>query len=80
MLAVGMIRAYSRCEIPAHGRSQCAERESAMTRRDAIKTTVVGTAVGAIALSDVGRWAARAQAAPAFELPPLPYAVDALEP
>jgi len=51
-----------------------------MTRRDAIKSTVAGAAASVVALSDLGRLSARAQTAAPFELPPLPYAVDALEP
>jgi len=51
-----------------------------MTRRDAIKSTLAGTAACAIALSDIGRTDARAQSAAVFKLPPLPYPVDALEP
>jgi len=51
-----------------------------MTRRDAIKSTVIGTAACAVALSDLNVFSARAQTAAPFELPPLPYAFDALEP
>jgi Fe-Mn family superoxide dismutase len=57
------------------------ERETnIMTRREAIKTTVVGTAACAVALSELNVFHASAQTAVPFELPPLPYAFDALEP
>lgn len=51
-----------------------------MTRREAIKSTVVGTAACAVALSDLNVFQAAAQDATPFKLPPLPYAFDALEP
>jgi Fe-Mn family superoxide dismutase len=51
-----------------------------MTRREAIKSTVAGAAASVVALSDLGRLSAHAQTAAPFELPPLPYATDALEP
>jgi Fe-Mn family superoxide dismutase len=57
-----------------------------MTRREAVKHTLVAAASGAAlaALSDSTNARAQATAAPAptgpFKLPPLPYAVDALEP
>jgi superoxide dismutase, Fe-Mn family len=51
-----------------------------MTRREAIKTTVVGAATAAAALSELSVFNAAAQGARPFQLPPLPYAVDALEP
>jgi Fe-Mn family superoxide dismutase len=56
------------------------QKHQPMTRRHAIKATVVGAAACATALSD---WSIRpvvAQTAAAFEVPPLPYAFDALEP
>jgi Fe-Mn family superoxide dismutase len=51
-----------------------------MTRREALKTTVVATASVAAALSDLNVFNASAQTAAPFALPPLPYAYDALEP
>jgi len=51
-----------------------------MTRREAIKSTVIGTAACAVALSDLNVFSARAQGTAPFKLPPLPYAFDALEP
>jgi len=54
-----------------------------ITRREALKTTAAGAAMlaGGIALNPLGAQAA-APAPPAgpFQLPPLPYPVDALEP
>jgi Fe-Mn family superoxide dismutase len=51
-----------------------------MTRREAIKTTVAGTAACAVALSDLNILRAAPPPGAPFELPPLPYAADALEP
>ena len=59
-----------------------------MTRREAIKTTTMAAAAGAMTLSVLGRQTTPATAVPAaganptapFTLPPLPYAYDALEP
>jgi len=54
-----------------------------ITRRTAIKTTALATAAAAIApglLTQHGTAAETAPQGPAFVLPPLPYAYDALEP
>ena len=51
-----------------------------MTRRDAIKSTMIGTAACAVALSDLNVFRAAAQSTAPFKLPALPYAFDALEP
>ncbi len=51
-----------------------------MTRRQAIKTTALATAAVAVAPAVIGQNNPLAVAAGAFTLPPLPYALDALEP
>jgi Fe-Mn family superoxide dismutase len=52
-----------------------------LTRREAIKTTALAAAATAVAPSLIAQTNAPAPAAAApFTLPPLPYAVDALEP
>ena len=51
-----------------------------MTRRQAIKTTALATTAVAIAPTVIGQNNPVAATAAAFTLPPLPYALDALEP
>jgi Fe-Mn family superoxide dismutase len=51
-----------------------------MTRRQAIKTTALATTALAIAPTVIGQNNPVAATAAAFTLPPLPYALDALEP
>lgn len=51
-----------------------------MTRREAIRTTLLGTAACAVATSGLGTLTANAADKVSFLLPNLPYAFDALEP
>src|SRR5690349_6349620 len=53
--------------------------ERRMDRRSALRL-LAGAAAGAATSSVAGRLPAMAQAKPAFTLPPLPYAYEALEP
>lgn len=51
-----------------------------MTRRQALKHTAAGAAVCAVALSELNVFPAAAQTHAPFDLAPLPYPADALEP